>query len=71
MAKKCIACEYFNNEEGKRFGKCILHYSNMFPDETCEDFENKAKCSNNHSEDKIHELEMRIEKLEKIIWKHL
>ena len=58
MAKKWIACEYFNNEEGRIMGECLLHYFYRMRDETCDDFENKAECSNNRCENKKHELEM-------------
>ena len=76
MVEKCIECKYYKEKEGSGLGTCSLHYRYMMPNETCNDFTNVCETSsNNHSnkeyDDKIHELETRIEKLEKLVWKYL
>lgn len=75
MVKKCIECKYFNDDPDSMFGKCSLHYGYKKKNHTCDDFTNylvnKAESINDHYYYKIHDLEMRIEKLEKIIWKYL
>ena len=71
MVEKCIECKYFNDDPDSILGKCSLHYGYKNKNHTCDDFTNKAEYRNNHYAYKIHDLEMRIEKLEKIIWKHL
>ena len=71
MVEKCIECKYFNDDPDSIFGKCGLHYGYKNKNHTCDDFTNKAEYRNNHYAYKIHELEKRIEKLEKIIWKYL
>ena len=66
-----LECKYFNDDPDSIFGKCSLHYGYKNKNHTCDDFTNKAEYRNNHYAYKIHDLEMRIEKLEKIIWKYL
>ena len=65
MVEKCIECKYFNDDPDSIFGKCSLHYGYKNKNHTCDDFTNKAEYRNNHYAYKIHDLEMRIEKLEK------
>ena len=71
MVEKCIECKYFNDDPDSVLGKCSLHHGYKYKNHTCDDFTNKAEYRNNHYAYKIHDLEMRIEKLEKIIWKYL
>ena len=61
MVKKCIECKYFKYEGSDVHGRCRLINRYMRPNETCNDFTNKA---DKEYYNKIHELEMRIEKLE-------
>ena len=72
MVEKCIECKYFKDDEDSIVGECRLHYGYKNRNHTCDDFTSRAECSNNRYDNyKIHDLEMRIEKLEKIIWKYL
>lgn len=71
MVEKCIDCKYFDDNRDSVLGKCRLHYGYKYKDHTCDDFTSRAERLNDHYAYKIHDLEMRIEKLEKIIWKHL
>lgn len=71
MVEKCIDCKYFDDNRDSVLGKCRLHYGYKYKDHTCDDFTSRAERLNDHYTYKIHDLEMRIEKLEKIIWKHL
>ena len=61
MVRKCIECKYFKHDGSDVYGRCRLINRYMRPNETCDDFTNKA---DKESYNKIHELEMRIEKLE-------
>ena len=61
MVRKCIECKYFKHDGSDVYGRCRLINRYMRPNETCDDFTNKA---NKENYNKIHELEMRIEKLE-------
>ena len=65
MVRKCIECKYFKCDGSGICGKCRLINRYMRPNETCDDFTNKEDYN------KIHELEMRIEILEKIIRKYI
>ena len=68
MVRKCIECKYFKHDGSDVYGRCRLINRYMRPNETCDDFTNKADKENYN---KIHELEMRIEILEKIIRKYI
>lgn len=61
MVRKCIECKYFKHDGSDVYGRCRLINRYMRPNETCDDFTNKA---DKEDYNKIHELEMRIEKLE-------
>ena len=61
MVKKCIECKYFKHDNSNVFSRCRLINRYVHPNETCDDFTNKDDKENYN---KIHELEMRIEKLE-------
>ena len=61
MVRKCIECKYFKHDNSDVYGRCRLINRYMRPNETCDDFTNKA---DKEYYNKIHELEMRIEKLE-------
>ena len=61
MVRKCIECKYFNHDGSDVYGRCRLINRYMRPNETCDDFTNKA---DKEYYNKIHELETRIEKLE-------
>ena len=61
MVRKCIECKYFKHDGSDVYGRCRLINRYMRPNETCDDFTNKADKDDYN---KIHELEMRIEKLE-------
>ena len=61
MVRKCIECKYFKHDGSDVDGRCRLINRYMRPNETCDGFTNKADKENYN---KIHELEMRNEKLE-------
>ena len=61
MVRKSIECKYFKHDGSDVYGRCRLINRYMRPNETCDDFTNKA---DKEDYNKIHELEMRIEKLE-------
>lgn len=61
MVRKCIECKYFKHDGSDVYGRCRLINRYMRPNETCDDFTNKA---DKEYYNKIHELETRIEKLE-------
>ena len=61
MVRKCIECKYFKHNGSDVYGRCRLINRYMRPNETCDDFTNKA---DKEDYNKIHEVEMRIEKLE-------
>ena len=61
MVRKCIECKYFKHDGSDVYGRCRLINRYMRPNETCDDFTNKA---DKEYYNKIHEVEMRIEKLE-------
>ena len=68
MVRKCIECKYFKHDGSDVYGRCRLINRYMRPNETCDDFTNKA---DKEDYNKIHELEMRLEILEKIIRKYI
>lgn len=61
MVRKCIECKYFKHDGSDVYGRCRLINKYMRPNETCNDFTNKY---DKEYYNKIHELEMTIEKLE-------